>query len=108
MSPETTGPTVTDNEVESRYELIDGEELVGFARYVRRGGRTIFVHTEVDEEHEGEGFGSTLVTGALDGERASERPVVPLCPFVRAFIERHGEYAELVDYELLAHIDGVE
>lgn len=98
--------TVEDNEATSRYEVTEGESIVGFARYVRRGGRTIFVHTEVDDDREGEGIGSALVSAALDAERAGERPVVPLCPFVRSYIERHTEYADLVDYPLLAAIDG--
>jgi predicted GNAT family acetyltransferase len=106
MADSTTRITVEDNETAARYEAIDGGEVTGFARYSRRGGRTIFVHTEVSDGHEGEGIGSALVAAALDAERAAERPVVPLCPFVRAFIERHTEYADLVDYTLLAAIDG--
>jgi len=98
--------TVEDNEAENRYEALADSEVVGFARYSRRGGRTIFVHTEVSEDLEGEGIGSALVAAALDAERAAERPVVPLCPFVRAYIERHTEYSDLVDYTLLAAIDG--
>jgi predicted GNAT family acetyltransferase len=105
MAHSATGITVDDNEAASRYEAIDAGEVVGIARYVRRGGKTIFVHTEVDDDREGEGIGSVLVGAALDTERAVERPVVPLCPFVRAYIERHTEYADLVDYTLLAAID---
>ena len=106
MADSATGITVEDNQAEARYEATDGEDIVGFARYVRRGGRTIFVHTEVDDERAGEGVGSALAAAALDAERAAERPVVPLCPFVRAYIEQHTEYADLVDYTLLAAIDG--
>jgi predicted GNAT family acetyltransferase len=106
MADSTSGMTVEDNAAEDRYEATAGGEVIGVARYVRRGGRTIFVHTEVDGDHEGEGVGSALVAAALDTERAAERPVVPLCPFVRAYIERHTEYSDLVDYTLLAAIDG--
>ena len=106
MADNASGITVEDNEATSRYEALADGKVVGFARYSRRGGRTIFVHTEVSEDHEGEGIGSALVTAALDAERAAERPVVPLCPFVRSFVERHTEYADLVDYTLLAAIDG--
>jgi predicted GNAT family acetyltransferase len=106
MSESAAGISVTDNEATSCFEASDGSAVIGFARYVRRGGRTIFVHTEVDAEHEGEGVASTLVAAALDAEREAERPVVPLCPFVRSFIERNTEYSDLVDYTLLAHIDG--
>jgi predicted GNAT family acetyltransferase len=105
MSGNETGIKVEDNQADNRYEASDGGDVIAVARYVRRGGRTIFVHTEVNEEREGAGVGSALVAAALDAERTAERPVVPLCPFVRSFIERHTEYADLVDYPLLAAID---
>jgi predicted GNAT family acetyltransferase len=45
---------------------------------------------------EGSGVGSALVAGALDDIRSRGLRVVPLCPFVAAFIRRHSEYADLV------------
>ena len=80
--------------------------LVGYARYVRRGGRVYFVHTEIEPGHEGAGLGSTLAKSALDAERALGEPVVPLCPFIRAYIDRHPEYVGIVDQDMLARIDG--
>jgi predicted GNAT family acetyltransferase len=97
---------VVDNQAEDRYEARQEGELVGFARYSRRGARTLFVHTEVLPEREGEGIATALIGASLDAERAAERPVVPLCSFVRSYIERHPDYADLVDYSLLAAIDG--
>ena len=99
-------PTVRDNPDQSRFELYLGDALTGHAQYVRRGGRIYFVHTEVDEGHEGAGLGSVLARGALDASRVDGEPVVPLCPFIRAYIERHPEYGDLVDAELVAQIDG--
>ena len=99
-------PQVRDEPEQSRFEIwLDGV-LVGHARYVRRGGRVYFVHTEIEPGHEGAGLGSALAKGALDAERALGEPVVPLCPFVRAYIDRHPEYVELVDQDMLARIDG--
>jgi predicted GNAT family acetyltransferase len=97
--------SVTDNPEAHRYEVRTGDNLAGFARYVRRGGRTYFVHTEVDPAFEGQGLGSALVRGALDAERGRGEPIVPLCPFVRAYVDRHPEDADLVDGEMLASID---
>jgi uncharacterized protein len=97
---------VRDDQDANRYEITADGTMAGFARYVRRGGRTIFVHTEIDSSFEGQGLGSTLVRAALDTERAAGTPVVPLCPFVCSYIERHDEYADLVDQDLLAQIDG--
>lgn len=92
MSVETTL-----NEAESRYEAhVDGE-LAGFAEYVLDGERIIFTHTEVEDRCEGEGIGSTLARFALDDVRArGGLRVVPRCPFIRAWIDRHPEYGDLV------------
>jgi hypothetical protein len=97
--------TVTDNSDADRYEAHVEAVRAGFARYVRRGSRTFFVHTEIDPSFEGQGIGSALVRGALDVERAAGTAIVPLCPFVRGYIDKHPEYADLVDAELLATID---
>ncbi len=99
-------PTVRDNPDQNRFEISLDGALAGHAQYVRRGGRIYFVHTEIEEGHEGAGLGSALARGALDATRERGEPVVPLCPFIRAYIDRHPEYAELVDSRLLAHIDG--
>jgi uncharacterized protein len=97
---------VTDNEPSGRYEVHLDDELVGHLRYIRRGGRAYFVHTEVDEAQEGAGVGSTLVHEALQAQRERGEPVVPLCPFVRAYLDRHPEYGDIVDAAMLATIDG--
>jgi predicted GNAT family acetyltransferase len=93
---------VRDNRDRLRYEIFDdGGAPVGFAQYVRRGGRVIFTHTEIDERSEGEGFGSRLAAGALDDVRTRGLRVVPLCPFIAAYIERHQQYDDLVDHAAL-------
>jgi predicted GNAT family acetyltransferase len=97
---------VRDNAELNRYEVFVDATMVGFARYVRRGGRAYFVHTEIDPRHEGSGLGSSLARVALDAQRDRNELVVPLCPFLRGFIERHPEYADVVDQAMLATIDG--
>jgi len=88
-----------------RFELrVDGERA-GFAEYVLKGDRILFVHTEIDPRHEGKGYGSILARGALDAARERGQPVVPLCPFIAEWIERHPEYDDLVDHELLERIE---
>jgi predicted GNAT family acetyltransferase len=88
--------TVADNPSEHRYEVSVDGEVLGFTLYRSRPGLIAFVHTEVDERHEGEGLGSTLIAGALDDARARGLAVLPFCPFVNAYIERHRDYVELV------------
>jgi uncharacterized protein len=88
--------TVTDVPDRDRYELrLDGR-LIGLAAYRRRPGRVAITHTEVDEACTGRGFGSMLAAAALDDARRRGETVVPLCPFVAEYVERHPEYADLV------------
>lgn len=84
---------------------IDGRE-VGMAVYQLRAGRHIFVHTEVNADYEGRGLGSALARFALDDVKSQDGTIVPLCPFIFAWIERHPEYRTMVDQELLDRING--
>ncbi|HEY8001842.1 MAG TPA: GNAT family N-acetyltransferase [Solirubrobacterales bacterium] len=87
---------VTDNQAEHRYEVHSGGRLAGFVTYREEPGRISFTHTEIDDEFEGQGLGSTLVSEALDDARKRGLSVLPFCPFVNAYIKRHHEYVDLV------------
>ena len=89
-------PTVQDVPESNRYEIRDGDQLLGHADYERRGDTVVFVHTEVDPDSGRKGVGSTLVQGALDDVRAKGGSVVAQCSFVRGWIAKHEEYADLV------------
>jgi predicted GNAT family acetyltransferase len=102
---EDTKPVVRDDPEKGRYVIeLDGQE-VGFAEYHLRGGRHFFVHTEVDDQFTGRGLGTHLVKESLDDVRESGGAVVPLCPLFAAYIERHPEYLDLVDQEIMQRID---
>ena len=96
---------VRDDPDNHRYVLELAGEVVGIAVYHLRGGRYIFVHTEVARGHEGEGLGSILARAALEDVRAKGAKIVPLCPFISAFIRRHTEYGDMIDQRLLEAID---
>jgi predicted GNAT family acetyltransferase len=88
--------TVRDVPDADRYEIRDGDRLLGIAAYQLRGDQIRFTHTEVNPEAGESGLGSRLVRAALDDVRGKGLQVVPLCPFVRGWIERHPDYADLV------------
>ena len=92
----TSDVTVRDNPAELRYEARRGETLIGQIRYRTEPGLVVLVHTDVATLAEGSGVGSALVAGALDDIRSRGLRVVPVCPFVAAYIRRHPEYASLV------------
>ena len=77
---------------------LDGERG-GYAAYRRMGDVVVFTHTEIDDAFEGHGLGGRLVGAALDTVRAAGEQVRPQCPFVKSYIERHPEYADLVAAE---------
>ena len=87
---------VADNAEQRRYEARLGSEVVGFLTYRVDPERMKLIHTEVAPALEGQGIASQLVAGALDDIRRRGLTLVPICPFVRAFLRRHPEYADLV------------
>lgn len=88
-------PEVRDNPAASRFEMSSGD-AVAYVEYIRAGGLTVLVHTEVPKALSGQGVGSKLVRGTLDALRAEGRKVVPRCEFVAAHIGRHPEYRDLM------------
>ncbi len=89
-------PTVQDVPESDRFEIRDGDRVLGVAAYERRGDTVVFTHTEVDPDAGQSGLGSTLVRAALDEVRSHGGSVVPRCSFVAGWIERHPDYADLV------------
>ncbi len=89
--------TIVDNREGKRYEARIGGELVGFAEYQLTPTLIVFTHTEVDSKCEGMGIGSALARFALDDTRnQGMRQVLPLCPFIKAWIARHPAYIDMV------------
>ncbi len=88
---------VTHNEAQNRYEARVGDELAGFAEYQLTDELVVFTHTEVEPAFEGKGVGGALARLALDDVRTQgSRKVLPLCPFIKAWIGKHPDYVPLV------------
>ena len=92
---------VADNPERSRFELRDGDRVVGLASYVLVPGapsrgedaadRVVFFHTEVRPEYEGQGLAARLASFALDATVAAGRTIVALCPYIKVHLRRHPE-----------------
>jgi predicted GNAT family acetyltransferase len=89
-------PTVADNPAASRFEITVDGKVAGFAAYQRQDGEIEFTHTVIDDAYEGQGLGSILVKAALDNVRGDGVQVIATCPFVKKYIARHREYADLL------------
>ncbi len=86
---------VIDNPEASQFEVtVDGNLAV--AQYRLRDHVITLTHIEVPPALSGRGVASVLSRAALDQARARGLRVVPHCPFVARYIERHPEYSDLV------------
>ena len=91
-----TEPKVVDNPEAGRFEVLVDGEVAGFAEYRRTKSSVAFTHTVIEPAFEGRGLGSVLARGALDATREAGCPVLPFCPFIRGYIQRHPAYLDLV------------
>lgn len=88
---------VRHNQEQHRYEVeVDGK--LAILEYRDAGGQRYYTHTEVPEALEGRGIASEMAKFVLDEAQAQQLSIVPLCPFVRGYIERHPEYKPLVKF----------
>ena len=91
------GYAVTDVPEKGRFEARDDAgELAGVVTYQLTGPIVVYTHTEVDPAFEGQGVGSVLARAVMDDARARNRTVVPLCPFIGGWLEKHPEYEAIV------------
>lgn len=90
--------TILDVPDAGQYELHDGDTTIGFAKYSDRGDGRVFMHTVVDSAYEGQGLGSRLARFVLEDASASGKRIVPLCPFIAAYLKRHHDYDARVDW----------
>lgn len=87
---------IVDNPEAGRYEIYLDTELAGFAEYHLHQSEIAFIHTEVDKKFEGQGLASQLARYALDDSREQGRAVLPYCPYIRRWVQKHPDYADLV------------
>lgn len=87
---------VTERPELNRFELaLEGGTAI--ATYRGEGERLVLDHTEVPEPLRGRGIGTRLAKGVFELARASGRRLVPLCPFMKDFADRHPEYRDIVE-----------
>ena len=84
-----------NNQEQQRFELeVDG--YTAFIEYKESGKQVILIHTEVPEELEGKGVGTAIVEKTLEHIESNQQTLVPLCPFVIAFLKRHPDWNRLL------------
>jgi predicted GNAT family acetyltransferase len=85
---------IIHNELKQRFETtVDGN--TAFVEYNLFSHGINYTHTEVPKVLEGKGVGSALAKFVLDYARENQLRVMPLCPFIKGYIDRHPEYADI-------------
>ncbi len=87
---------ILHNPEENRFETtIDG--FLAELTYCEKGNPVYdFCHTGVPKELEGKGVASALVKYGLDYAHDKHWKIIPSCPFVEKYIDRHPEYKDLL------------
>jgi predicted GNAT family acetyltransferase len=86
---------ISENKERKRFETIV-EGKTAFIEYIRAQDSVYLTHTEVPKELEGKGIASSMVKQVLELIKGEDHKLVPLCPFVAAYVKRHPEWRELL------------
>lgn len=88
--------SLRDNADAGRFEIMVGDEVAGFAEYSVADGVATMPHTLIEKAFDDQGLGSRLARFSLDTIREQSLTVRPVCPFIKGYIDRHEEYADLL------------
>ena len=96
MTPDAPSPDVHHDADARRFHTqVDGHEAE--LLYSLRDGRMTINHTGVPDAIGGRGVAAALVKAALELARAQGWRVIPACSYSAAYVQRHPEYAGLVE-----------
>jgi len=96
VSDEGDKTRIIKEEARRRYAILVDGKAAGAADFLVKGDVVELPHTYVDPSRRGQGLAGKLIRHALDDIIASGRKVEPTCPYVRAYIDSHPEYADCV------------
>lgn len=77
--------------------IVDGKESLLRYRVVGTDGKTLeYYHTFVPPELRGRHIAQEIVKYALDFAKENHLHIIPSCPYVKAYIDQHPEYEDLL------------
>ncbi|WP_339703294.1 GNAT family N-acetyltransferase [uncultured Marixanthomonas sp.] len=90
------GFTILDNKEKKRFEATVQKQTVIVDYKIERN--TIYLtRVKVPTELEGQGIGSTMVEQVLQKIEAMGFKLVPVCPFVKYYIDKNPKWNKLLD-----------
>ena len=90
-------PPIEHNVKEHRFEMRCPEGIAMLKYHYDRAGRLNLDHTGVPPARQHHGVAALLAKTAMDFAKAQNLTVVPVCPYVIAYLKEHPELAPLVD-----------
>lgn len=96
MNANPSNKTFRDNEDRKRFELQEGD-IIAYVDYIINKKGTIYLtHTEVPKEAEGQGYAKELLEYVFQEIENREYELVPICPFVKAYLHRKPKWKKLL------------
>ncbi|PKQ18003.1 MAG: N-acetyltransferase [Actinobacteria bacterium HGW-Actinobacteria-8] len=81
--------SISRNDASGRYDMtVDGEDA-GFVTFEQSNTHIAFTHTELHDAFQGQGVGSHLAAEALADAASRDLTIIPLCPYMARYLERH-------------------
>lgn len=91
-----SGSKFSYNKERKRFELQVGD-ITAFVDYIINKKGTIYLtHTEVPKEAEGRGLAKQLLEHVFEEIEKRELELVPICPFVKAYLQRNPDWKRLL------------
>ncbi|MBI3170084.1 MAG: N-acetyltransferase [Chloroflexi bacterium] len=86
---------ITHNPAENRFETwVDGQ--LAKLDYSEDGDAILMMHVGVPYEFRGQGVAGKITQAALEYAKSKSLRVIPMCSYVRDYIRRNPQYAELM------------
>ncbi|GIK65543.1 MAG: N-acetyltransferase [Chloroflexota bacterium] len=85
---------VVNDQQAKRFE-VKLDDDVAIVEYQLTGSIITFTHTEVPPTYEGYGIAGKMAKVALEYAKEHNLKVLPLCPYIKAYILRHPEYKSI-------------
>ena len=88
-------PDIRNNPAAHQFETtVNGKTAV--VQYKLRNGVMTVLHTIVPKELEGQGIAAALTKQVLAYIAEEKLELIPLCPYMAAYLQKHPEYQSLV------------
>lgn len=86
---------IEHNEAASRFE-VQVEGKLSLVDYIKQENVLVVTHTGVPAELEGRGIAAALTKALLEYVRENNLKVRPVCPYTKAYVQKHAEYNDWV------------